>query len=90
MNTLTKYIDDMNRWNAIFSIAPVNMPLSQADAEKLSDKLAGELSPENLHCDGEISRAEAQRKYNHLHTVLKQLRSYADKNGMTMPEMWEA
>ncbi len=28
--------------------------------------LASRLSPENLHEDGEISRAEAQRKYNHL------------------------
>jgi len=25
--------------------------------------LVSRLSPENLHCDGEISRAEAQRRY---------------------------
>ena len=86
MNTLTKYIDDMNRWNAIFSIAPVNMPLSQKDAEALSDKLAGELSPENLHCDGEISHSQAQRKYRYFNTVVKQLKTYCSKNGLTFKE----
>ena len=29
-------------------------------------ELCCELSPENLHCDGEISLAEANRKYVHL------------------------
>ncbi len=28
--------------------------------------LSNQLSPENLHCDGEISRAEANRKYKSL------------------------
>jgi hypothetical protein len=28
--------------------------------------LCGRLSPENLHCDGEISNAEANRKYKEL------------------------
>jgi len=31
-------------------------------------RLANALSPENLHCDGEISRAEANRKYTLLKT----------------------
>jgi hypothetical protein len=29
-------------------------------------RLANALSPENLHCDGEISRSEATRKYKRL------------------------
>ena len=88
MNTLTKYIDDMNRWNAIFGMAAITMPLSQKDADALSDKLSSELSPENLHCDGEISARQAQAKYNNYMRVLKDLRAYADKNAMTLPEMW--
>ena len=86
MNTLTKYIDDMNRWNAIFGISAVDMPLSQADAEALSNKLASELSPENLHCDGEISYSAAQKKYRYFNTVVKQLKTYCDKNGLTFKE----
>jgi len=87
MNTLTKYVDDMNRWNAIFSIAPIAMPLSQADADSISDKLSSELSPENLHCDGEISQAQAQRKYRHFTAVEKALRSYCAKNALTFKEL---
>jgi hypothetical protein len=37
-----------------------------AQYHKAFINLASSLSPENLHCDGEISRAEAQRKYNRL------------------------
>tara|TARA_B100001109_G_scaffold248627_1_gene239659 strand:+ start:346 stop:630 length:285 start_codon:yes stop_codon:yes gene_type:complete len=90
MKTLEAFVTEQNNWNAIFKMPPMTMPLSQASVTDLAKSIDAKLSPENLHCDGEISRAEAQRKYNHLHTVLKQLRSYADKNGMTMPEMWEA
>jgi hypothetical protein len=28
--------------------------------------LANQLSPENLHCDGEVSRAEANRRYRRI------------------------
>ncbi len=30
------------------------------------DRIDGQLSPENLHCDGEITRAQAKVKYNRL------------------------
>ena len=89
MNTLTKYIDDMNRWNAIFGIGAVNMPLSQADAEALSDKLASELSPENLHCDGEISPRQAQAKYNFYGRVIRELDRYCVNNNLTVPTVHE-
>ena len=87
MNTLTKYIDDMNRWNAIFGMAAITMPLSQKDADALSDKLSSELSPENLHCDGEISARQAQAKYRHFTAVEKALKSYCSKNGLTFKEL---
>ena len=31
--------------------------------QKEFQSLASQLSPENLHCDGEITRAQAQTKY---------------------------
>ena len=89
MNTLTKYIDDMNRWNAIFGMAPMTLPLSQKDADALSDKLSSELSPENLHCDGEISQAEAQRKYNYYGKVIKELENYCLNNWLNTPVVEE-
>lgn len=33
------------------------------DAQELFDSLENNLSPENLHCDGEISSDEANKKY---------------------------
>ena len=51
---LEQFVDSTNRWNGIFGKEPMTFPLSQTDANNLMNKIAGELSPENLHCDGEI------------------------------------
>ena len=88
MKNLTAYVEQQNGWNAIFGKAPVKMPLSQAAVTDLAKSIDGALSPENLHCDGEISARQAQAKYNNYMRVLKDLRAYADKNAMTLPEMW--
>ena len=48
-------------------------------------RLTNELSPENLHCDGEISQAEANRKYKHL---MKQWHLLEAQVGRTVTE-WE-
>ena len=90
MKNLTAYVEQQNGWNAIFGKAPMKMPLSQAEVTDLAKSIDGALSPENLHCDGEISARQAQAKYNNYMRVLKELRAYADKAGMTMPQMWEA
>ena len=90
MKNLTAYVEQQNGWNAIFGKAPMKMPLSQAAVTDLAKSIDGALSPENLHCDGEISARQAQAKYNNYMRVLKELRAYADKNGMTVPQMWEA
>ncbi len=34
--------------------------------QKEFQSLASQLSPENLHCDGEITRAQAQTKYRRI------------------------
>ena len=88
MKNLTAYVEQQNGRNAIFGKAPVKMPLSQAAVTDLAKSIDGALSPENLHCDGEISARQAQAKYNNYMRVLKDLRAYADKNAMTLPEMW--
>ena len=46
---LEQFVDSTNRWNSIFGKEPMTFPLSQQNANSLMDKLAGELSPENLH-----------------------------------------
>jgi hypothetical protein len=88
MKNLTAYVENQNRWNAIFGDTPLQLPLSQAGVTKIAKSIDAGLSPENLHCDGEISASEARKKYNQLTAVLKELEAYATKNGMRMPEMW--
>jgi hypothetical protein len=87
---LTDYVEKMNSWDAIFGTGPVTFPLDAQGAQKIGNKLDGELSPENLHCDGEISHAEAMRKYNFLTTVLDELNIYCDANGIARPTVYEA
>lgn len=88
MKNLTAYVEQQNSWNSIFGQAPMTMPLSQSSVDSIARSIDSGLSPENLHCDGEISAREAQTKYNRYMRVLNELRTYATKNGMSLPEMW--
>ena len=56
--------------------------MNKAFQEKFMD-LVNQLSPENLHCDGEISRAEANRKYKRL---MKEWHALEAKVGRTVTE----
>jgi len=89
-NTLTDYVAKMNSWNAIFGTGPVEFPLTAETAQKIGNKLDSELSPENLHCDGEISPRQAQQKYNFLTLVLDELNIYCDANNIQRPTVYEA
>jgi hypothetical protein len=72
MNTLTQYVNDMNQWNAIFGMTPLDIN-NDMDRVQIAQKIDSELSPENLHCDGEISQAEAMRKLRKLNKVAAEL-----------------
>lgn len=82
------YINKMNFWRGVMNQDKIVFPLSQEDVDLLGDKLSGELSPENLCCDGEISRSQAQAKYNKLMNVVKDLNAYAKKNGLKEPNIY--
>ena len=89
MQTLTKFIQDNNRWIALFGTPPVTFPLTQADADRIARTLDSQLSPENLHCDGEISRAEANRKYRFYAQVYRELEQYCLNNWLNTPTVYE-
>jgi len=89
MRTLQKFIDDNNRWIAIFNKQGMTFPLTQQDVDDLARTLDSQLSPECLHCDGEISVAEANRKYRFLATVARELEAYCNSNKLTMPTIYE-
>ena len=83
---LEQFVDSTNRWGAIFGDKAIEFPLSQKDANKIMDSIAGQLSPENLHCDGEISHAQARQKYRQLTTIKSALETYCLNNWLDTPE----
>ena len=90
MKNLQHYIDNRNQWNSFFpGNKTIKFPLDQKTVDDLARSLDGDLSPENLHCDGEISVAQANRKYNEYGRVIAQLNKYCAQNGLTMPTIYE-
>jgi hypothetical protein len=72
MKTLQAYIDQKNRWNAIFKGKQYEIRTAQGRQE-VADSIDAELSPENLTCDGELSRAEIQKRYKSLMAAATEL-----------------
>ena len=85
MKNLEAYIEQKNAWNKIFSIKAINFPLSQANANELMNMIGSELSPENLHCDGEASISHVRAKAKQLNLVSKQLEQYCLDNWLDTP-----
>ena len=89
MKNLQAYIDQKNSWTRFFNAPAITFPLTQAEVNSIAGGLDSDLSPENLHCDGEISRAEAQRKYNYYGRVIRELEAYCLKNCLNTPTVYE-
>jgi hypothetical protein len=73
MKQLNAYVAKTNKWNAIFKGTEYSLS-THADRQRLADKIDGDLSPENLTCDGELPRSVVQAKYRELTTVARQLK----------------
>jgi hypothetical protein len=73
MKALQAYIDQKNRWNAIFNGAQYEIKTSQG-RQRVADSLDGDLSPENLTCDGELPRNQVQARYRQLTAAAKELK----------------
>jgi hypothetical protein len=73
MKALAKFIAEENSWRSVFGRTEIKMPTSPGQCEPLFEMLECKLSPENLHCDGEISHAQAMRKKKVLDAAWKEL-----------------
>ena len=89
MKNLQNYIDQKNAWGKFFNSPAITFPLTQSTVDDLARSLDSDLSPENLHCDGEISRAAAQAKYNYYGRVIRELDRYCVNNSLTVPTVHE-
>ena len=73
MKALQTFIDQKNHWNSFFK-GPQYEIKTAAGRQKVADMIDSALSPENLTCDGELSRTEVNRRYRELTTAAKQLK----------------
>ena len=72
MKALQAYVKQANDWNAIFKGPQFDLNKAE-DRQRLANKIDSALSPENLTCDGELSRSQVQARYKELTTVAKEL-----------------
>lgn len=74
MKALQDYVNEKNRWNAIFNGEQFEIATAQG-RQRLADSIDSALSPENLTCDGELPRSEVARRYKALTQAAKQLQT---------------
>ena len=72
MKELNEFVARENKWSAVFGNKPLSLA-NAADRAKIAASIDCALSPENLSCDGEISRAEVNRKFRFLTKAAEQL-----------------
>ena len=72
MKALQAYIDQQNKWNAMFRVEQFEVK-SAAGRKQVAQSLDADLSPENLTEDGELPRAEVARRYKALTAAAQEL-----------------
>ena len=71
---LEHFVEQENRMAELFKQKTLSL-LNPADRQRIADMIDNSLSPENLTCDGELSRAQVQQKYNFLTRCARELLS---------------
>ena len=75
MKALENFLKQKNHWNSFFK-GPQYSLNSAAERQAVADMIDSALSPENLTCDGELPRAEVNRRYKELMTAARQLKKF--------------
>jgi hypothetical protein len=73
MKALQNFVAQKNHWNSFFKGTQYSLNTAK-DRQALADMIDSALSPENLTCDGELSRTEVSKRYKELMTAAKQLK----------------
>ena len=76
ISTLEAYVEQQNKWAKLFdkTAKPLSL-LNAKDRQRIAEMIDCALSPENLSCDGELPRAEANRRYRELTRCAQELLS---------------
>ena len=73
MKQLNEFVERENKFGSIFGATPLSL-LNAKDRQRIAEKIDAALSPENLSCDGELPRAEVQRRFKFLTSAAGQLK----------------
>lgn len=71
---LEQYVEQKNSWSRVFGRPALSL-LNSSDRQKIADMIDGDLSPENLTCDGELSRTQVNARYRQLTRAAEELLS---------------
>jgi hypothetical protein len=74
MSTLKNYVDRKNTFNTMFKRPMLSLDVA-SDRQRIADMIDCDLSPEHLTCDGELPRAEVNRRYRELTSAAKELKA---------------
>ena len=73
MSALNTYLDRKNSFAKMFGQRAMSLQVA-ADRQRIADSIDSDLSPENLTCDGELSRSQVQTRYRTLTAAAKELK----------------
>ena len=73
MKALEAYVAQKNSWGKLFGSKPLDLNNAK-DRQAIANSIDADLSPENLTCDGELSRSAVQQKYTQLTRAAAQLK----------------
>jgi len=62
ISTIEAYVEQKNAFRKLFK-QPLLSLLSAVDRQAVADMLDADMSPENITCDGELSRSQVQARY---------------------------
>lgn len=74
ISTLEAFVEQENAWGKVFNRKPLSL-LNSTDRQTIAGIIDSRLSPENLTCDGELSRTEVNRRYRQLTRCAEELQS---------------
>lgn len=72
MKALAQFVKQRNQFNGMFGKTPMTLTTAKGRQE-VADLIDCCLSPENLTCDGELSRAQVNARYKELTKVAREL-----------------
>ena len=74
ISNLEHFVEQENRMAGIFGNKTLSL-LSAEDRQRIADMIDCSLSPENLTCDGELSRSQVNQKFKYLTRCAQELQS---------------